>query len=131
MLLRENIFDRQRVLSGVLRSERFLNDIYPKLTLMIEDANSLLHHADFSSERLDHLQENTLGLIHIEQNRITRLLTLAWVFFLPAILIAVLYGGSVTHSPKSVARYGYGVALGILFLLWFLIYRLCKRKKIL
>ena len=28
MLLRENIFDRQRVLSGILRSERFPNDIY-------------------------------------------------------------------------------------------------------
>ena len=35
MLLRENIFDRQRVLSGVLRSERFPNDIYPRLQLMI------------------------------------------------------------------------------------------------
>ena len=29
MSLRENIFDRQRVLSGILRSERFPNDIYP------------------------------------------------------------------------------------------------------
>ena len=28
MSLRENIFDRQRVLSGILRSERFPNDIY-------------------------------------------------------------------------------------------------------
>ena len=31
MVLRENIFDRQRVLSGILRSERFPNDIYPRL----------------------------------------------------------------------------------------------------
>ena len=30
MSLRENIFDRQRVLSGILRSERFPNDIYPR-----------------------------------------------------------------------------------------------------
>ena len=35
MSLRENIFDRQRVLSGILRSERFPNDIYPRLQLMI------------------------------------------------------------------------------------------------
>ena len=33
MLLRENIFDRQRVLSSILRSERFPNDIYPRLQL--------------------------------------------------------------------------------------------------
>ena len=51
MLIRENIFDRQRVLSGILRSERFPNDIYPKLSLMIKDVNSLINHADFSSDR--------------------------------------------------------------------------------
>ena len=36
MSLRENIFDRQRVLSGILRSERFPSDIYPRLQLMIK-----------------------------------------------------------------------------------------------
>ena len=56
MLIRENIFDRQRILSGILRSERFPNDIYPKLQLMIKDVNSLINHADFSSERLDYMQ---------------------------------------------------------------------------
>ena len=42
MLLRENIFDRQRVLSSILRSERFPNDIYPRLQLMLKDVNSLI-----------------------------------------------------------------------------------------
>ena len=56
MLLRENIFDRQRVLSGILRSERFPNDIYPRLQLMIKDVNSLINHADFSFQRLDYIQ---------------------------------------------------------------------------
>ena len=37
MLIRENIFDRQRVLSGIQRSERFPNDIYPRLQLMVRD----------------------------------------------------------------------------------------------
>lgn len=54
MSLRENIFDRQRVLSGILRSERFPNDIYPRLQLMIKDVNSLINHADFSFQRLDY-----------------------------------------------------------------------------
>ncbi len=47
MLLRENIFDRQRVLSGILRSERFPNDIYPRLQLMIKDVNSLIYGMNF------------------------------------------------------------------------------------
>ena len=66
MLIRENIFDRQRVLSGIQRSERFPNDIYPRLQLMIKDVNSLISHADFSFERLDYLQDTALGLISIE-----------------------------------------------------------------
>ena len=74
MSLRENIFDRQRVLSGILRSERFPNDIYPRLQLMIKDVNSLINHADFSFQRLDYIQDAALGLINIEQNEIVNFL---------------------------------------------------------
>ncbi len=72
MSLRENIFDRQRVLSGILRCERFPNDIYPRLQLMIKDVNSLINHADFSFQRLDYIQDAALGLINIEQNEIVK-----------------------------------------------------------
>ena len=88
MLLRENIFDRQRVLSGILRSERFPNDIYPRLQLMIKDVNSLINHADFSFQRLDYIQDAALGLINIEQNEIVKIFSVAAVIFMPATLIA-------------------------------------------
>ena len=87
MLLRENIFDRQRVLSGILRSERFPNDIYPRLQLMIKDVNSLINHADFSFQRLDYIQDAALGLINIEQNGIVKIFSVAAVIFMPATLI--------------------------------------------
>ncbi|MDR2890854.1 MAG: magnesium and cobalt transport protein CorA, partial [Alistipes sp.] len=48
MMIREGIFDRQRVLSGVLRSEHFPNDVYPRLQLMMRDVSSLISHTDFS-----------------------------------------------------------------------------------
>ena len=92
MLLRENIFDRQRVLSGILRSERFPNDIYPRLQLMIKDVNSLINHADFSFQRLDYIQDAALGLINIEQNEIVKIFSVAAVIFMPATLIASIYG---------------------------------------
>ena len=88
MLLRENIFDRQRVLSGILRSERFPNDIYPRLQLMIKDVNSLINHADFSFQRLDYIQDAALGLINIEQNEIVKIFSVAAVIFMPATLVA-------------------------------------------
>jgi magnesium transporter len=95
MMIRESIFDRQRVLSGVLRSEEFPNDVYPRLQLMMRDVNSLISHADFSFERLDYLKDTVMGLINIEQNKITKIFTVASVFFMPATLIASIYGMNV------------------------------------
>ena len=100
MLLRENIFDRQRVLSGILRSERFPNDIYPRLQLMIKDVNSLINHADFSFQRLDYIQDAALGLINIEQNEIVKICSVAAVVFMPATLIASIYGMNFKTMPE-------------------------------
>ncbi len=100
MLVRENIFDRQRVLSGILRSERFPNDIYPRLQLMIKDVNSLINHADFAFQRLDYIQDSTLGLINIEQNEIVKIFSVASVIFMPATLIASIYGMNFKVMPE-------------------------------
>ena len=131
MLLRENVFDRQRVLSGILRSERFPNDIYPKLSLMIKDANSLLNHADFSSERLDYMQENALGLINMEQNNITKIFTIVSVFFMPPTLVTGIYGMNFVHMPELAGKYSYFIVLGIMAMIFLFTYLLLKWKKIL
>ena len=119
MLLRENIFDRQRVLSGVLRSERFPNDIYPRLQLMIKDVNSLINHADFSFQRLDYIQDSALGLINIEQNEIVKIFSVAAVIFMPATLIASMYGMNFKLMPELDWVYtfsnGFTLPLGYLF----------------
>ncbi len=116
MLIRENIFDRQRVLSGILRSERFPNDIYSKLSLMIKDVNSLISHADFSSERLDYLQDTTLGLINLEQNRATKIFTVAALFFMPPTMIASIYGMNFSHIFGSGWEWGFELAILLMVL---------------
>ena len=138
MLLRENIFDRQRVLSGILRSERFPNDIYPRLQLMIKDVNSLINHADFSFQRLDYIQDAALGLINIEQNEIVKIFTMASVFFMPATLIASIYGMNFHAMPEldwvytfpdgTTVPLGYLFAIGLMILfsagtIWFFRYK--------
>ena len=119
MLLRENIFDRQRVLSGILRSERFPNDIYPRLQLMIKDVNSLINHADFSFQRLDYIQDTALGLINIEQNEIVKIFSVASVIFMPATLIASIYGMNFKVMPELdwalTLSNGWTIPLGYLF----------------
>ncbi len=129
MLIRENIFDRQRVLSGIQRSERFPNDVYPRLTLMIKDVNSLINHADFSSERLDYLQDTALGLINIEQSNVTKIFTVAALFFMPPTMIASIYGMNFTHIPEVHWRLGYPFALGLMVLVAVLTYLFFRWKK--
>ena len=138
MLLRENIFDRQRVLSGILRSERFPNDIYPRLQLMIKDVNSLINHADFSFQRLDYIQDAALGLINIEQNEIVKIFSVAAVIFMPATLVASIYGRNFHAMPEldwvytfpdgTTVPLGYLFAIGLMILfsagtIWFFRYK--------
>ena len=131
MLLRENMFDRQRTLSGILRSERFPNDIYPKLSLMIKDANSLINHADFSSERLDYMQENAMGLINMEQNNITKVFTIVSVFFLPATLIASIWGTNFSRLPGLASEGGFWWMIASMLAILAATYLLLRWKKIL
>ena len=129
MLIRENIFDRQRILSGILRSERFPNDIYPKLQLMIKDVNSLINHADFSSERLDYMQDTALGLIIIEQSNVTKIFTVAALFFMPPTMIASIYGMNFESIQELRWQYGYEFALGLMVLVSALTYLFFRWKK--
>ena len=76
MLLRENIIDKHRVVSNMLRSEMFPNELYSKLSMVIKDINSLLDHTKFNFDRLDYLQDTYLGLINIEQNKIIKIFTI-------------------------------------------------------
>ena len=126
MSLRENIFDRQRVLSGILRSERFPNDIYPRLQLMIKDVNSLINHADFSFQRLDYIQDAALGLINIEQNEIVKIFSVAAVIFMPATLIASIYGMNFKFMPELdwtlTLSNGWNIPLGYIFAIGLMIF---------
>ena len=121
MILRENIFDRQRILSGILRSERFPNDIYPRLQLMIKDVNSLISHTDFSFQRLDYIQDSALGLINIEQNEVVKIFSVAAVVFMPATLVASIYGMNFRIMPELEWVYtlpnGWDLPLGYIFAL--------------
>ena len=121
MILRENIFDRQRILSGILRSERFPNDIYPRLQLMIKDVNSLISHTDFSFQRLDYIQDSALGLINIEQNEVVKIFSVAAVVLMPATLVASIYGMNFRLMPELEWVYtlpnGWELPLGYIFAL--------------
>ncbi len=95
MLVRENIVDKQRMISGILKSDKFPRDLFAKLDVLIKDINSLINHTNFSFERLEYLQNTVLGLINLEQNRIMKIFTFVSLLFLPPTLIASVFGMNV------------------------------------
>ncbi|MDD2514224.1 MAG: magnesium/cobalt transporter CorA [Proteiniphilum sp.] len=129
MLLRENIIDKQRTVSGMLRSEFIPNELQPKLTIIIKDINSLVEHIKFSFDRLDYLQDTFLGYVNIEQNKIIKIFTIVSVIFMPPTLIASIYGMNFTFMPELDKKWGYPAAIFFMVIASLLILYFFKKKK--
>lgn len=129
MIIRQNIIDKQRVVSNMLKSNLFPKEILPKLTMVIKDINSLFEYTRFGFDRLDYLQDTFLGLINIQQNKIIKIFTVVSVIFMPPTLIASLYGMNFKYMPELNWEFGYpfSIALMVLFAAAVLFY--FKRKK--
>lgn len=100
MMLRENIIDKQRLLSSLIKSSVFPPKYMSVLKIMIKDISSLLEHNKFAFERLEYLQNTFMGLINIDQNRIIKIFTVATVAFMPPTLIASIYGMNFRGMPE-------------------------------
>jgi len=129
MLLRENIIDKQRVVSSMLRSEFIPAELQPKLTIIIKDINSLLEHIRFSFDRLDYLQDTFLGYVNIEQNTIIKIFTIVSVIFMPPTLIASIYGMNFHFMPELDKKWGYPLAILFMVLSSLFILYYFKKKK--
>ena len=115
-VLRQNLMDKQRVISNLLKCDFFPEELYPRLTMIIKDINSLFDYTKFGFDRLDYLQDTFLGLVNLEQNRIIKIFTVINIIFLPPTLIGSLYGMNFDFMPELHWQYGYGFALGLMIL---------------
>ena len=64
MLVRENIVDKQRLISNMLRSDKYPKDLHRRFSVLLQDINSLINHTNFGFERLEYLQDTVVGLIN-------------------------------------------------------------------
>jgi magnesium transporter len=131
MIIRENIIDKQRTLSSILKSNLFPSDTQSKVMVMISDVNSLLNHADFGFERLEYLQNTVLGLINVEQNKIIKIFTITSVVFMPPTLIASIYGMNFDIMPETHWKFGYLFSIVLMILSAGITLYIFKRKKLL
>lgn len=128
-IIRQNIMEKQRVISNILKCDFFPDDLQPRLTMIIKDINSLFEYTKFGFDRLDYLQDTFLGLVNIEQNKIIKIFTVVNVIFLPPTLVASMYGMNFDFMPELHWQYGYLFSVGLMIaftLIVLLIFRLKK-----
>ena len=116
MMLRENIIDKQRLISALMKSSVFPEEYMGVLRIMINDFSSLLEHNKFAFDRLEYLQDTFMGFVNIEQNHIIKIFTVATVAFMPPTLIASIYGMNFRFMPELDWSYGYLFAILLMVL---------------
>lgn len=107
MIIRQNIMDKQRVVSNMLKCNFFPEELLPRLSMILKDINSLFEYTRFGFDRLDYLQDTFLGLVNLQQNKIIKIFTVVSVIFMPPTLIASIYGMNFKHLPELEWKYGY------------------------
>lgn len=127
--IRENIVEKQRILSASLKSKFFEKENLQTIQVMIKDVGSLLDHTSFNFERLEFMQNTFLGLVDMEQNRIIKIFTVVTVIFMPPTLIASMYGMNFQFMPELDETWGYPMALVFMVLSSILTLLFFKRKK--
>lgn len=127
--IRENIVEKQRILSAILKSKFFPKENYETLRVMIKDIGSLLDHTSFNFERLEFLQNTFLGLVDMEQNRIIKIFTVVTVVFMPPTLIASMYGMNFQFMPELDEIWGYPFAIILMVLSSVITLLFFKHKK--
>lgn len=128
-IIRQNIMDKQRVISNLLKCDFFPDELQPRLSMIIKDINSLYDYTRFGFDRLDYLQDTFLGLVNIEQNKIIKIFTVVNVIFLPPTLIASMYGMNFDFMPELHWRFGYLFSVGMMLLFTALILLIFRWKK--
>ncbi|HHG74161.1 MAG TPA: magnesium/cobalt transporter CorA [Persephonella sp.] len=116
MTIRENLIDKQRILSSLLKSYKIPKEVREEIRIMIKDVNSLIEYTTFNFERLDYLQNTFLGLLNIQQNQVIKIFTIMSVIFLPPTLIASIYGMNFQFMPELGWKYGYPFAVFLMII---------------
>ncbi len=128
-IIRQNIMDKQRVISNFLKCDFFPVELQPRLSMIIKDINSLFDYTRFGFDRLDYLQDTFLGLVNIEQNKIIKIFTVVNVIFLPPTLVASMYGMNFDFMPELHWRLGYLFSIGLMIVSTLFILLIFRWKK--
>ena len=136
MMVRENVVDKQRLISNLMRSTKVPATLEPRLNVLLQDISSLINHTNFCFERLEYLQDTVLGLINLDQNKIMKVLAVVSVFLMPPTLIAGFYGMNVrlpmiAADEPNASFWNWIIIIGIMALSCLAIWFFFRKKKML
>ena len=136
MVVRENVVDKQRLISNLMKSTQVPRSLENRLSVLLQDISSLINHSNFCFERLEYLQDTVLGLINLEQNKIMKVFTLVSVFLMPPTLIVGFYGMNVrlpmigADTPNA-SFWNWIIIIGLMLITCGAIWLVFKKKKML
>ena len=136
MMVRENVVDKQRLISNLMRSTKVPQSLDSRLNVLLQDISSLINHTNFCFERLEYLQDTVLGLINLDQNKIMKVLAVVSLFMMPPTLIAGFYGMNVrlpmiAADEPNASFWNWIIILGIMVLSCLAIWFVFRKKKML
>ena len=129
MLIRDNIIDKQRVISSILKSPKYPKEYHSRLNVLLKDISSLINHTDFGFERLEYLQNTVLGIITLDQNKIMKVFTLVSLMLMPPTLIASFFGMNVSFGWVGTSAWSWLIVLLLMGISTVAIFMVFKRRK--
>lgn len=132
MTVRENIVDKQRLISNMLKSRSCPKDkdLREELSILLQDIASLINHTNFAFERLEYLQDTVLGIINLDQNQIMKTFTFVSLLLMPATLLTSFYGMNV-DLPLASRSWAWVFTVLLMALMVGGVWWFFKRKKML
>ena len=109
--LRESINEKIRILTRFLKSPLINAQTKREVRVLLDDLNTLLEYTTFYMEKIDSIQNSLLGLITIRQNEAVKVFTVLATIFLPATLIASIFGMNFKYMPELSWKFGYPYSL--------------------
>ena len=126
--LRESINEKVRILSRFLKSPLINAQTKREIKILLDDLNTLLDYTSFYMEKIDSIQNSLLGLITIRQNEAVKVFTVLATIFLPATLIASIFGMNFEYMPELGWKYGYPYSLALMVLVTLALLLWVRRK---
>lgn len=122
------LMDSQRALTFLLRRGRLDPDNREWIRELLRDVDSLLPHNTFLFEKVNFLLDAAMGFSNIEQSQIIKIFSIAAVVFLPPTLVASIYGMNFHVMPELNWKWGYPIAILLMFISGVAPYVYFKRK---